>query len=78
MRGLRLLAVALGLAPLPLAAALAAVLGPGGAEARALPKLPVTAREGDLWVGARKITTTAAEDTEPDWSPDRRRIVFVR
>ena len=74
MSGLRLLAVALALAPLPLVAALA----PTGAEARALPKLPVTARDGDLWVGARRITTTPAEDAEPDWSPDRRRIVFVR
>jgi len=78
VRGLRLLAVALALTPLPLVAALAAVLVPGGAEARALPKLPVTAREGDLWVGALRITTTPAEDMEPDWSPDRRRIVFVR
>jgi Lysyl oxidase/WD40-like Beta Propeller Repeat len=51
---------------------------PEGAEARGLPRAAVAAREGDLWVGARRITATPAEDAEPDWSPDRRRIVFVR
>jgi Lysyl oxidase/WD40-like Beta Propeller Repeat len=70
----RLLAVALALAPLPLLA----IVIPDGAEARSLPRSPVAAVEGDLWVGARQITSTAAEDAEPDWSPDHRRIVFVR
>ncbi len=38
----------------------------------------VSARDGDLFVGANRITDTAAFDSEPDWSPDRRRIAFVR
>ena len=70
----RLLLIAAALAPLPLL-----VAGAWSAEAaRGLPKLVVSARDGDLFVGAEQITSTAAYDTEPDWSPDRRRIVFVR
>ena len=75
MRWLRLAGVALALAPLPL---VAATLSEGAPEARGLPRLAVTARDGDLWVGAARITASAAHDSEPDWSPDRRRVVFVR
>lgn len=38
----------------------------------------VTARDGDLYVGARALTSGEAADTEPDWSPDRRWVAFVR
>lgn len=75
MRWLRLVGVAVALAPLPLAAA---TLSDGATEARGLPRLAVSARDGDLWVGARQITASRADDSEPDWSPDRRRIAFVR
>ncbi|MBA3348726.1 MAG: PD40 domain-containing protein [Actinobacteria bacterium] len=75
MRWLRLLGVAVALAPLPLAAA---TLSEGAPAARGLPRLAVSAREGDLWVGERQITFSGAEETEPDWSPDSRRIAFVR
>jgi hypothetical protein len=72
----RLLLIAAALAPLPL---LAAVAWSTAAEAaRGLPNLVVSARDGDLFVGTNRITDTAADDSEPDWSPDRRRIVFVR
>lgn len=37
----------------------------------------VSSRDGDLHVGNVAITTDGT-DTEPDWSPDRRRIAFVR
>lgn len=37
----------------------------------------VSARGGDLYVGDRQLTA-GGSDSEPDWSPDRRRIVFVR
>jgi hypothetical protein len=69
----RLLLIAAALAPLPLLAAMAWNVD---AEA-ARPKLVVSSRDGDLYVGERAITT-AGTDTEPDWSPDRRRIAFVR
>ena len=69
----RLLSIALVLAPLPLVAALAAE-----GDARGLPRVVVEARDGDLVVGGRRITDTPAVDSEPDWSPDGRRIVFVR
>ncbi len=75
MRWLRLTLVAVVLAPLPLAAA---TLSAGAVEARGLPRVAASARDGDLWVGAERITATRADDSEPDWSPDRRRIVFVR
>jgi hypothetical protein len=71
----RLLLIAAALAPLPL---LAGVGWLGDAKAaRGLPKLVVSSRDGDLYVGERAITTSGT-DTEPDWSPDRRRVAFVR
>lgn len=71
----RLLLIAAALAPLPLLAGLA---WNGDAEAaHGLPKLVVSSRDGDLYVGNRAITKDGT-DTEPDWSPDRRRIAFVR
>jgi len=70
-----LLLIAAALAPLPL---LAVVAWNGDAQAaRGLPKLVISSRDGDLYVGDRAITT-AGTDTEPDWSPDGRRIAFVR
>ncbi len=75
MRWARLVGVAVALAPLPLAAA---ALSDGAVEARGLPRVTVSARGGDLWVGRDRITATRAEDSEPDWSPDRRRVAFVR
>jgi hypothetical protein len=73
--GTRLLLIAAALAPLPL---LAGVAWEGDAAAAdRLPKLVVSSRDGDLYVGERAITT-GGTDTEPDWSPDRRRIAFVR
>ena len=71
----RLLLIAVALAPLPLLAGLA--WDGDASAARGLPKLVVSSRDGDLYVGERAITT-AGTDTEPDWSPDRRRIAFVR
>lgn len=71
----RLLLLAVALAPLPL---LAAIGWSGDADAgRGLPKLAVSSRGGDLFVGERRITSGGG-DTEPDWSPDHRRIAFVR
>jgi dipeptidyl aminopeptidase/acylaminoacyl peptidase len=71
----RLLLIAAVLAPLPL---LAGVTWSGAADAtRGLPKLVVSSREGDLYVGDRAITADGT-DTQPDWSPDGRRIAFVR
>jgi hypothetical protein len=73
VRLIRLLVVALVLAPLPLTAALLDV-----GEARTLPPAVVSARDGDLYVDRSRITSTPEDDSEPDWSPDSRRIVFVR
>ncbi|HSO02753.1 MAG TPA: lysyl oxidase family protein, partial [Gaiellaceae bacterium] len=71
----RLLLIAVALAPLPL---LAAIGWSADADAaRGLPKLVVSSRDGDLFVGERRITSGGG-DTEPDWSPDHRRIAFVR
>jgi hypothetical protein len=67
--------IAAVLAPLPLLACLA--WNADAEAARGLPKLVVSSRDGDLYVGDRAITT-AGTDMEPDWSPDRRRIAFVR
>ena len=69
----RLLLVALLLAPLPVVAALAV-----DGDARSLARPVVSARAGDLYIGAERITSTSAMDGEPDWSPDHRRIAFVR
>ena len=41
----------------------------------------VDERDADLWLldgRLRKLTTGPGEDHEPAWSPDRRRVVFVR
>ena len=73
--GARVVLIAAALAPLPLLAAVA-WSGDAGA-ARALPKTVVTAVDGNLHVGKRAITELGL-DSEPDWSPDRRRIAFVR
>lgn len=75
MRWLRLIGVAIALAPLPLAAA---AFSDGAVQARGLPQVTVSARDGDLWVGRDRITSSSAEDSSPDWSPDRRHVVFVR
>jgi hypothetical protein len=71
----RLLLIAAALAPLPLLAV--AAWNEEAAAARGLPKLVVSSRDGDLYVGDRAITTNGT-DTEPDWSPDGRWIAFVR
>ena len=71
----RLLLTAVALAPLPL---LAAVAWNSEAEAaRGLPQAVVSVRDGDLYVGERQITSGGG-DSDPDWSPDRRQIAFVR
>jgi len=72
----RLTLIAAVLMPLPLLAALSWGIEAG--SARGLPKLVVSSRDGDLYVGKQLITPSAANDTEPDWSPDRRKIAFVR
>jgi hypothetical protein len=71
----QLLLIAAALAPLPLLAALS--WEADSASARQLPRLVVSSKDGDLYVGGRAITTSGT-DTEPDWSPDHRRIAFVR
>ena len=74
--GARLTLIAAVLAPLPLVAAVS--WGVEAGAARGLPKLVVFSRDGDLYVGQQLVTPSAASDTEPDWSPDRRKIAFVR
>ena len=71
----RLLLTAAALAPLPLLAAIAWSSDAGAA--RGLARAVVSVRDGNLWVGQRQITSTGL-DGEPDWSPDHRRIAFVR
>ena len=71
----RLFLTAVALAPLPL---LAAVAWNNEAEAAGgLARAVVSVRQGDLFVGERQITSGGG-DSDPDWSPDRRRIAFVR
>jgi dipeptidyl aminopeptidase/acylaminoacyl peptidase len=72
----RLTLIAAALAPLPLLAAVSWQAEAGFAQG--LPKLVVSSRDGALYVGGRAITTTTASDTAPDWSPDGRKIAFVR
>jgi hypothetical protein len=67
--------IAAALAPLPLLAAVAWSSEAGAA--RSLPRAIVSAQEGNLHVGERRVTELGL-DSEPDWSPDRRRIAFVR
>src|SRR5918994_651678 len=71
----RFLLISAALAPLPLLAGVALLTD--AEAARSVPKLVIASRDGDLYVGERAITTSG-NDTEPDWSPDRRRIAFVR
>ena len=73
MRGGKFVLLAGGLVPLVvlLAAALPAL-------ARKPEAAVVEGRDGDLWIGARQLTSGPAGDTSPDWSPDRRRIAFER
>ena len=59
----------------PFAVLLAAALP---ALARKPESAVVESRDGDLWLGARQLTSGPAEDGSPDWSPDRRRIAFAR
>jgi hypothetical protein len=73
--GARTVLIAAVLAPLPLATAF--VWNADAGAASSLPAGIVSSRDGDLYVGDRRITTDGF-DTEPDWSPDRRRIAFVR
>jgi hypothetical protein len=73
--GARTVLIAAVLAPLPLATAF--VWNADAGAASSLPAGIVSSRDGDLYVGDRRITTEGF-DTEPDWSPDRRRIAFVR
>lgn len=56
------------------AVALLAVAVPAGAKRPGA----VSVRDGDLWLGAQRLTEGPAEDSWPDWSPDGRRVVFVR
>jgi dipeptidyl aminopeptidase/acylaminoacyl peptidase len=69
----RIVALALALAPLAVLPALALA----SSSANRLPAV-VSVRDGDLWVDGKQILATAAEETAPDWSPDKRRIVFSR
>jgi hypothetical protein len=73
--GARTVLIAAALAPLPL---LAGVAWNADADAARGPaRAVVSVKDGDLYVGKRRVTDAGA-DSEPDWSPDRRRIAFVR
>ena len=71
----RLLLTAVALAPLPLLAAVAWNIE--AEAARGLAPAVVSVRDGDLYVGDRQLTSGGG-DSDPDWSPDRRQIAFVR
>ena len=73
--GARTVLIAAALAPLPLLAAFA--WNAEADAARGFPHSVVSVREGDLYVGERQLTRGGG-DSDPDWSPDRRRIAFVR
>jgi hypothetical protein len=45
--------------------------------ARAMPRAVVSEQDGNLYVGDR-VLTELGRDAEPDWSPDGRRVAFVR
>ena len=75
--GARVVLIAAALAPLPILAAFAWNVDADAAAARGLPYAVVSVRAGDLYVGERQVTSGGG-DSEPDWSPDRRRIAFVR
>jgi hypothetical protein len=74
VRGRSLVALGVGLPALVLTAF--AVAGP--AAARAPRAATVAVRDGDLFVGGRRVTEGAPVDAAPDWSPDRRRVAFSR
>ena len=73
--GARLVLIAAALAPLPLLAAFA--WNDDAVAARSLGATVVSVRDGNLYVGGRQVTTGGG-DSDPDWSPDRRRLAFVR
>jgi hypothetical protein len=74
VRGRLLVALGAG-APVVVLAAFAIAVP---AAARGPQAATVSVREGDLVVGRLRVTEGANVDSAPDWSPDRRRIVFSR
>ena len=61
----------------------AGVAGLGAKGAPLIYTATVEDRDADLWLRLldgtlRKLTTGPGEDHDPSWSPDRRRVVFVR
>jgi hypothetical protein len=73
--GARVVLIAVALAPLPLLAGIAWITD--AAAAHGLARAVVSVRDGDLYVGERQVTSGGG-DSDPDWSPDQRRIAFVR